>query len=191
LFLPFTRLLVLGVDKPENGRWTIKLRELELGLTRGQPLLWVDDLIHSEQYENKRLMEEALKKAGREIKYILKPSTDLALSFLRSWMGKLSMGNPNFRVLSDMSRPKELDGDNAGARLVALVRAVSQKVPVLVFTSNAVTGAEKILAQNKELQVITLNVGDQVDLATKAVLITMHHAPALEFCTLPIKKLRT
>ena len=69
--------------------------------------MWVDDKIFDKNYENKRLMEEAIIK-GREkkIRFILKDSTELAMSYIRSQLGKLylSSSRANFRLISDMHR---------------------------------------------------------------------------------------
>ena len=105
--MPFTRLLVLRVDIEGSGKarkYTIHCREVELAITHGLPLLWVDDNIHKPNDEMKRLMERAMVDAGREIKFILKPSTELALAFLRSWFGHRAAANPKFRIMSDMNR---------------------------------------------------------------------------------------
>eukprot|EP01047_Picozoa_sp_COSAG01_P051960 COSAG01_NODE_5414_length_4277_cov_7.150551_4_plen_401_part_00 len=99
LFTPFTRMLVLRREKDASGNWTIYLREVELGLTKGLPLLWVDDRILGEDFEMKPMMEAAMAITGRDIKYILKPSTELALAFLKSWFGQQVKTNPNFRVV--------------------------------------------------------------------------------------------
>lgn len=48
LFTPFTRMLVVSVEQHIGGfEYLIHLREVELGLTNGLPLLWVDDRILS------------------------------------------------------------------------------------------------------------------------------------------------
>jgi len=114
LFMPFTRLLVLRVDVNGTGKklkYIIHCREVELAITHGLPLLWVDDRIHEPDEEMKKLMENAMARAGREIKFILKPSTELALAFLRSWFGQRAMANDKFRIITDMSRPAEDEGD--------------------------------------------------------------------------------
>eukprot|EP00667_Euglena_gracilis_P030895 EG_transcript_43608 len=111
LFLPFTRLLVLKVEKQVHGeadgiKTVVHCRELELGLTHGKPLLWVDDMIHKDTFEMKQHMEDAQLACQQEVKFVLKPSTHLALAFLASPFGQFHLNNPtNLRIITDMSRP--------------------------------------------------------------------------------------
>ena len=71
--------------------------------------MWVDDKIFDKDYENKKLMElSIIQGRKRKIRFILKDSTELAMSYLRSALGKLylKINRTQFRIISDMNRGK-------------------------------------------------------------------------------------
>ena len=189
LFTPFTRLLVIKRERI-GGNYVIHLREVELGLTgsssKGLPLLWVDDQILGERFEMKGMMEEAMVKAGRDIKYILKPSTSLALAFLESWFGKQVRKNANFRVISDMGRPEEPEGTHAGAILARDMNALGLSVPMMIFTSDASAGLSKVRekAPNVAAKVLSLPVASKP--TANEVIITHSHKTAFVFCSFEV-----
>ena len=185
LFTPFTRLLVLKVERRDGVdgiEYTIHLREIELGLTKGLPLLWVDDKILDADFEMKGMMEQAMVRAGRDIKYILKPSTKLALAFLKSWFGEQARKNPNFRVMSDMGRPGEADGRYAGANLVKAMADIHLKVPTMIFTSSTDRGLSMISERAPTVKASKApfkTCKPPLDI----VLVTEEQDPALTFCS--------
>lgn len=183
LFTPFTRLLVIKREC-YDGVHVIHLREVELGLsTKGLPLLWVDDKILGEEFEMKGMMQEAMVKAGREIKYILKPSTHLALAFLESWFGQQVRKNCNFRVMSDMGRPEETEGTHAGAILARDMRGQGLNVPMMIFTSDASIGLSKVREKAPDIQAKVLTSPEKNKPKENEVLITHSHQTALVFCS--------
>ncbi len=124
LFVPWSTFLV--TKKVETGHVThIYLRQAELGTTMNT-ILWVDDKILDENWENKRLMEfltsQGLSKA---LRIIPKSSTKAALAFMDSDFGKyVKLGGPKrtFQIISDMGRPEEENGSEAGAILLKELR---------------------------------------------------------------------
>lgn len=150
LLLPGSRFLVLKVEQDEGGKTTIHMRQVELGITKGLPLLWVDDHILNPNKEMKLEMDMAQVRRQQDhvIKFILKESTDLALAFLRSPWGRCHSSNDesNLRILSDMGRPKEEDGHRAGGHLVKAITTdlVSEGLVfdcnILIFTSSVSKG---------------------------------------------------
>ena len=63
------------------------MREIEVGLNKCKPILWVDDRNLTDTWENKQIMENAQRKINQNIRFILKINTDLAISFLKSCFG--------------------------------------------------------------------------------------------------------
>ena len=124
LFVPWSTFLV---TKKIETEWLtyIYLRQVELGTTKNT-ILWVDDKILDANWENKRLMEfltsQGLSKA---LRIIPKMSTKAALAFMDSDFGKyIKQGGPKrtFQIITDMSRPEEENGKEAGAILVKELR---------------------------------------------------------------------
>ena len=153
LFMPFTRLLVLSKTKEGNTN-VIKCREVELGITCGDPVLWVDDRCLEPNYENKQLMDQAMMDSGNRTKYILKQSTQLACAFLKSPVAtEIVEINPHFRIMSDMSRPNEPNGDEAGAILIKHLLDISalKNTPIMVYTSSVDRGEKKVNKHNPNL----------------------------------------
>ena len=183
LFTPFTRLLVIKREH-SDGQYVIHLREVELGLTtKGLPLLWVDDNILGKEFEMKAMMEEAMVKAGREIKYILKPSTHLALALLESWFGLQVRKNSHFRVISDMGRPREPEGTHAGAILAREIWGLKLSVPIMIFTSNASAGLSKVGEKAPNMTARVLTSPEKGKPKANEVLITHSHKAAFAFCS--------
>jgi hypothetical protein len=179
LFMPFTRLLVIKREH-SDGHYVIHLREVELGLTtKGLPLLWVDDNI----LPMKEMMQEAMIKAGRDIKYILKPSTHLALAFLESWFGLQVRKNGHFRVISDMNRPEEPESAHAGAILAREIWAREICVPIMIFTSDASGGLSKVGEKAPNLTARVLTSPEKGKPRATEVLITQNPEAVFVFCS--------
>ena len=185
LFTPFTRLLVLNTTKDSDGNWVIRLREVELGLTKGLPLLWVDDRVLEEDFELKPMMEEAMQLTCRDIKYILKTSTDSAMAYLKSWYGQQVVLNPNFRIISDMSRPDESNGGAAGANLAKAAKSLphGDKVPCMIFTSNASRGLATLREIAPDVNGVVTGSPQTQRPPVDSVVITHDHDTALAFCS--------
>merc|ERR1719350_1477180 len=115
-------------------------------MTTGFPLLWVDDLIWDDVQEMKGEVDAAQRLRSRShiIKFILKPSTRLAMAFIHSQFGELLKKNKSFRIMSDMSRPQEEDGLCAGANFVKKLEAEGVVRQTLIFTSDARAGLDKL-----------------------------------------------
>jgi len=107
LFAPYSTFLV--TKKEKIGEKTgIYMRQIELGITE-HSLLWIDDKILDKNWENKAIMEKLSSEGlGRNLHFIPKPSTKLALSYLDSKFGKFLKDNARFQILSDMKRPEDL-----------------------------------------------------------------------------------
>ncbi|CAF3442892.1 unnamed protein product [Rotaria socialis] len=118
--------------------------EVELGLCK-YSVLWVDDNIFDENWENKRHMEKA-STAGIEVNvhFIPKSTTKSALAFLKSPFGERLKHNETFRIITGMNRHNEEPSDNAGARLLARAREMGFNSRCLVFTGNAADADRKV-----------------------------------------------
>jgi hypothetical protein len=153
LFTPFSRFMVLDVRKEvhkESGTEynAIHLREVEVGLFDCKPILWVDDEIFNPSWENKALMQLASKKIDENIRFICKPSTELATSFLNSIFGLRLKNNPNFRIISDMNRDKT----DAGAILMKeIIERGFDKNKKIIYTSDKKKGVEKCQQKGVEI----------------------------------------
>ncbi|CAF3206314.1 unnamed protein product [Rotaria socialis] len=143
LFLPHSSLLVKSVDYINSVHY-ISMEQVELGLCK-YSVLWVDDNIFDENWENKRHMEKA-STAGIEVNvhFIPKSTTKSALAFLKSPFGERLKHNETFRIITGMNRHNEEPSDNAGARLLARAREMGFNSRCLVFTGNAADADRKV-----------------------------------------------
>lgn len=133
LFMPHSSFLVTHVIR-DNYQSRIFLRQIELGFCE-HSILWVDDHILDEFWENKRLMEKASTLGGKiNVHFIPKVDTKGALAFLQSPFGQRLKGTSNFRIVTDMHRDNESPAENAGARLLSEVRRLGFDCSSLVFT---------------------------------------------------------
>ena len=137
LFLPYSTFFVFKHQRSFHGtQHTIYMRQVELGLTQ-RTVLWVDDHIFDENWENKKHMEYAATKAlDMDIHFIPKSNTDIALSFLRSPFGQRLKNQDTFRIVTDMHRDNEKPVHNAGARLIKAIRQMGFRNKCLIFTGN-------------------------------------------------------
>ncbi|CAF1593081.1 unnamed protein product [Rotaria magnacalcarata] len=144
LFPPHSTFLVTRIVRISSTQTKIYMRQIELGLCK-HSVMWVDDYIFYDWWENKDYME----KAGtigmdKNVHFIPKASTESALVFLRCKFGERLKNEPTFRIVTDMTRDKEIQPDNAGARLLAAVRDLGFNNYCLVFTMNEEKAWEKI-----------------------------------------------
>jgi hypothetical protein len=63
------------------------MREIEVGLNNCKTILWVDDNILNPDWENKHIMEQAQMDTMKNIRFIIKTNTNLAIAFLKSCFG--------------------------------------------------------------------------------------------------------
>ncbi len=145
LFLPHSTFLVFNRKTfYKAGKHVIYMRQVELGLCQWS-VMWVDDNIFDEDWENKKHMEYAAVKAlDMNVHFIPKSNTDTALSFLRSPFGQRLKNRETFRIVTDMNRKNERHVHNAGARLIKAIRQMGFQNQCLVFTSDQ-RKAEEIL----------------------------------------------
>jgi hypothetical protein len=160
LFLPHSTFFVFKHEVAFHGtQHTVYMRQVELGLSQWS-VLWVDDRIFNEKWENKHHMETAAARAmNLNVHFIPKSSTDSALSFLRSPFGQRLKNKDTFRIVTDMNRENEKPVHNAGARLIKAVRRMGFKNECMVFTSDQ-KKAEQILQSelnSTEQQFVTVS----------------------------------
>lgn len=143
LFLPHSTFLVFKHVVSHHGTLhTIYMRQVELGLSTWS-VLWVDDNIFVENWENKAHMEYAAAKAlNMNVHFIPKSCTVHAVSFLKSPFGQRLKNKNTFRIVTDMNRENEWSPYNAGARLIKRVRQLGFQNQCMVFTSNKQRGDE-------------------------------------------------
>ncbi|CAF3339126.1 unnamed protein product [Rotaria socialis] len=145
LFLPHSSFLVCQVVYDEKHRKNqIYLRQIELGLCQ-YVVLWVDDNIFDEKWENKKHMEQASTLGTRvNVHFIPKSNTESALAFLRSEFGQRLKYSNTFRIVTDMKRANESDSSTAGARLIYKVRKLGFTQSCLIFTGHEESAYEKL-----------------------------------------------
>ncbi|CAF4407800.1 unnamed protein product [Rotaria socialis] len=166
LFLPHSSFMVCRVERIHN-QYRIHLRQLELGLCQNV-ILWVDDHIFDDWWENKEHMEKA-STVGTQINvhFIPKSNTETAIAFLRSKFGERQKNSPTFRIVTDMNRENETPADNAGIRLIVALRELGYNSPCLIFTGDAYAAQEKLnkmLSENQQHNInITENISDLED----------------------------
>ena len=149
-------------------RHTIYMRQVELGLSKWS-VLWVDDNIYEQNWENNGHMEtKAAKALNRNVHFIPKSSTDSVLAFLRSSFGQRLKNKDTFRIATDMTRLYETPSHNADARLIKQVRQLGFRNECLVFIRDE-ENAKTII--NSEL-----NSNEQ-----KSIKITTHTSHLITF----------
>jgi hypothetical protein len=118
-------------------------------------VLWVDDHIFHDWWENKKHMEkESTLGTQVNVHFIPKSTTESAVAFLRSEFGKRLKHSETFRIVTDMNRDKESSPNDAGVRLIYEVRKLGFNQKCLIFTGNASEGRKKL---KKALQENQLN----------------------------------
>jgi hypothetical protein len=134
LFPPHSTFLINHVEKTASRQNYIYMRQVELGLCK-YSVMWVDDYIFFDWWENKEYMEKA-STVGTEINvhFIPKAHTESALAFLRSDFGQRLKNRETFRIVTDMTRDGEIPPENAGARLLIAIRELGFDNQCLVFT---------------------------------------------------------
>ncbi|CAM4809196.1 unnamed protein product [Rotaria magnacalcarata] len=138
---------------------------IELGLCQ-YVVLWVDDNIFDEKWENKKHMEQASTLGTRtNVHFIPKSNTESALAFLRSEFGQRLKYSNTFRIVTDMKRTNESDSSTAGARLIYKVRRLGFTQSCLIFTGHEESAYKKLeqLFGNRKLDGIKVTQ-DQHDL---------------------------
>ncbi|CAM4850638.1 unnamed protein product [Rotaria magnacalcarata] len=165
LFLPHSTFLVFKHVISHHGtQHTIYMRQVELGVSTWS-VLWVDDRIFVENWENKAHMEHAAAKAmNMNVHFIPKSSTEYAISFLKSPFGQRLKNKDTFRIVTDMNRENEQPVHNAGARLIKKVRQLGFSNQCMVFTSNKQKGDEimrkELSADEIKNTIVTTNTSD-------------------------------
>lgn len=117
---------------------------MELGLCK-YVVLWVDDNIFDENWENKRHMEKASTLGTHiNVHFIPKSNTDSALAFLQSEFGRRLKDSDTFRIVTDMKRTNESSPSTAGARLIYEARKLGYQQKCLVYTGHEQSAYEKL-----------------------------------------------
>ena len=146
LFAPWSTFLVTKKTKKFGGKTHIYVRQVELG-TSQNTIFWVDDKILDSDWENKVLMEYFTSQGPeRNLRIIPKVSTKLALSFVDSPFGQYISKyiTRDFQIVTDMNRPGEKNGKEAGAILIKELRERGFNHRFIVYTFDE-TKAEEAL----------------------------------------------
>lgn len=167
LYPPFSHFLVFK-NYIEDGHHHIYMRQIEIGLYPNN-IIWVDDNILNENWENKGLMEKAYYNS-KVLKIIPKISTETALAFITSFKKIINNGGCKYKIMSDMTRKNESPSGNAGARFVkALQDSGFGNLEVMIFTSSK----QKALDELKRLKAninsnlkVTVSTSDAISFLT-------------------------
>jgi hypothetical protein len=138
LFAPWCTFLIAKKELETDGKTHIYVRQVELGITR-DTILWVDDKILDKDWETKNCMESLTSQGlERNLRIIPKTSTKLALDFIDSKFGQhiLKYGPQDFQIITDMGRPDEENGSEAGAILIKELRQRGFNHKFTVYVSN-------------------------------------------------------
>ena len=107
--------------------------------------------------------------ASKNIRFIAKTNTNLAIAFLKSCFGKRLEYIKNFRIISDMTRENEKDSGNAGANFMAAIDLDFKNIKKLVFTSSKSEGIKKIESKGVDLKSSNIEVTHEDSVARKFV----------------------
>ena len=167
LYSPFSHFLVFKNDIID-GHHHIYMRQIEIGLYPNN-IIWVDDNILNENWENKGLMETAYYNS-KVLKIIPKISTETALAFITSFRKIIRNGGCKYKIMSDMTRKNEYPPGNAGARFVkALQDSGFSDLEVMIFTSSrqkALDELKKLKAQINSNLEVTVSTNDAISFLT-------------------------
>ena len=127
-------------------------------------MLWVDDHIYHDWWENKEHMEKASTLGSQvNVHFIPKSTTENAITFLRSEFGKRLKNSTTFRIVTDMNRDNESSPSDAGVRLLSEVRRLGFNQQCMIFTGNAAEGHKKVRKVFSENQLDGIQVTDDPD----------------------------
>ena len=147
LYSPFSHFLVFK-KVYSDGKYHIYMRQIEIGLYINN-IVWVDDNILNQDWENKGLMEKAYA-IKKDLKIIPKITTECALGFIKSFRPFRLDRKVKYKVMSDMTRTNESEPNNAGARLVKYMQDNHLgNIEIMIFTSSS----EKAKSELKKLGV--------------------------------------
>jgi hypothetical protein len=107
--------------------------------------------------------------ASKNIRFIAKTNTNLAIAFLKSCFGKRLESMNNFRIISDMTRENEKDSGNAGANFMKAINRDFKDIKKLVFTSSKSEGIKKIESKGVDLKSSNIEVTHEDSVARKFV----------------------
>ena len=143
LFLPHSVFLVFKHLQVQNKHY-IHMRQIELGFCQ-LSVLWVDDHIFDEKWENKEHMEYASTRSlNNNVHFIPKSTTNDALSFLRSPFGQRLKNQSTFRIVTDMIRLNEEDSQYAGVNFIKHLRQLGFENQCLVYTFDEEKARKKV-----------------------------------------------
>ena len=142
LYSPFSHFLVFKKEY-ENNKYHIYMRQIEIGLYVNN-MIWVDDNIFNQNWENKALMEKAYS-IKKDLKIIPKISTECALGFINSFKPFMRDGIIKYKVMSDMNRTNESEPNNAGARLVKSMQDNKiDNIETMIFTLSVINAHNEL-----------------------------------------------
>ena len=167
LYPPFSHFLVFK-NYIDGGHHHIYMRQIEIGLYPNN-IIWVDDNILNENWENKRLMETAYYNS-KVLKIIPKISTETALAFITSFKKIINNGGCKYKIMSDMTRKNEYPSGNAGARFVkALQDSGFGHLEVMIFTSSTQKALDELKKLNAKINnnlKVTVRTSDAISVLT-------------------------
>ena len=167
LYSPFSHFLVFK-NEIEDEHHHIYMIQIEIGLYPNN-IIWVDDNILNENWENKGLMETAYYNS-KVLKIIPKISTETALAFITSFKKIINDGDCKYKIMSDMTRKNEYPSGNAGARFVkALQDSGLGHLEVMIFTSStqkAIDELKKLKAKMNSNLKVTVSTSDAISFLT-------------------------
>ena len=167
LYPPFSHFLVFK-NEIKDKHHHIYMRQIEIGLYPNN-IIWVDDNILNENWENKSLMEMAYYNS-KVLKIIPKVSTETALAFMESFKNIIENGGCKYKVISDMNRTNENPSHNAGARFVKSLQELRFKnLKVMIFTSSKQKAQEELKKLNAKMDsnlVVTVSTKDAIEFLT-------------------------
>ena len=167
LYPPFSHFLVFK-NYIDGGHHHIYMRQIEIGLYPNN-IIWVDDNILNENWENKRLMETAYYNS-KVLKIIPKISTETALAFITSFKKIINNGGCKYKIMSDMTRKNEYPSGNAGARFVkALQDSGFGHLEVMIFTSSTQKALDELKKLNAKINnnlKVTVRTSDAISFLT-------------------------
>ncbi|CAF3674785.1 unnamed protein product [Rotaria sp. Silwood1] len=163
LFLPHSTFLVFNRKTVyAEGKQVIYMRQIELGLCEWS-VLWVDDRIFNENWENKKHMEyAAVQELAMNVHFIPKSCTDSALSFLQSPFGQRLKNQDKFRIVTDMNRENESSVHNAGTRFIKAIRKLGFRNKCMIFTSDRAKTQQIVQSELNETEQKFIIVSSEV-----------------------------
>ncbi len=144
----------------DNSQHTIYMRQVELGLNE-LSILWINNKIFDQNWEEKcHIGSDVIRGLNINVNFILKLSSDNALSFLRSPFWQRLKNKDTFRIVIDINQENE----NEGLCLIKGLQQLPFQNHCLIFTNYQIKNSSTLQSKLNSKQRKFVNITSQTEL---------------------------